>query len=244
MSNGYQKRLFRTPALIEPIRYCAWSMPKQRGKLCDTSSDAVYTEHGIVPRVSGLLNRAFPPAVLWLIISIIIYSSDAGSDWFLPHVRKELRVFQPPLADRNSPASVIGITRVFRIKASLDYAFPTPVGWRMDGSWGVTVLRASPYRGQHNSTATGSTFTIPNVFFPDSFFISTITDTKYGFSFGVGFNKRFGFPDHLELSKPLSDQRYCIRHGIAFFNVVFSGGRPASTGAHCEYAGKPLTLQV
>lgn len=169
MSNGYQKRLFRTPALIEPIRYCAWSMPKQRGKLCDTSSDAVYTEHGIVPRVSGLLNRAFPPAVLWLIISIIIYSSDAGSDWFLPHVRKELRVFQPPLADRNSPASVIGITRVFRIKASLDYAFPTPVGWRMDGSWGVTVLRASPYRGQHNSTATGSTFTIPNVFFPDSF---------------------------------------------------------------------------
>jgi len=46
--------------------------------------------------------------------------------------------------------------------------------------------------------------------------------------------------NNFELSKTLTNQGEFSRYSIGSFNVVFSGGRPATTGAHCDYLPNPF----
>jgi len=51
--------------------------------------------------------------------------------------------------------------------------------------------------------------------------------------------------DNFKLSKTLANKGDFSRHSIGSFNVVFSGGRPATTGAHCAYLRKSaLEMQL
>jgi hypothetical protein len=41
-------------------------------------------------------------------------------------------------------------------------------------------------------------------------------------------------PSNKKLAEYTADKRLWVTHGIGSFNVVFSGERPATTGAHCD----------
>lgn len=60
------------------------------------------------------------------------------------------------------------------------------------------------------------------------------TNVPLGFV-SAGRNVRLGLFNHFEFAELASDEALCIRHGIGRFNIMFSGGRPASTGARCDY---------
>ena len=45
---------------------------------------------------------------------------------------------------------------------------------------------------------------------------------------------RYKVGNHFSLSKSPSGEQLSCRHSIGNFNVVFSGGLPATTGAHCD----------
>jgi len=77
--------------------------------------------------VKGLLSRCSPAAILWMIVTIIIYSIQSLAFWALTHVSKKVLKIKPSIADGYSAILVRCFAVIAFIKASLHHGSPRPI---------------------------------------------------------------------------------------------------------------------
>jgi hypothetical protein len=135
--------------------------------------------------------------------------------------------------DGDAAASVTRIIFRTNPKTPSLHAVPNAV------SSGVPVaMTESPASPKHfkSMAPTGGRFAVDEVRIPHDRASSALTHTKAAaFRFSTRSKVNRCVRDHFELSIGASNEGDFGRHGIGLFNVMFSGGRPARTGAHCDY---------
>lgn len=112
------------------------SFPQRRMSHTDYASPfrkrfyfAVVLKHSIIAFVVRLFGVCCPSTIIWFVISIVVNSINgmtAGRPW--PHVLKKcLDAVDPPLANHNAPASILGISAISWIVAPLLYSKPNSI---------------------------------------------------------------------------------------------------------------------
>lgn len=123
---GYRSFLSHNPIHEGVVGYS-----KMLGYLREASSKPKNSESANVstrPLVIGLLSNRSPSAISGLVISVIVYSVDGEiSFWSLSHVSQKVLELGPPLANGDSPTSVVGILVVVRVLTSLPHSHPRVV---------------------------------------------------------------------------------------------------------------------
>lgn len=206
----------------------------------NASCDASNSEHDIKSRIPVLVSRRGPTNVGWFVIPVYIHSINSPS--FFPRAnifKKALEGF-PSLANRNPSASIKMVMAVVWTLASSSHGFPYPV----DSGFGHAVAEvSSDSRFPYPATARFC----PSVFQVDvsgGGSVSTFANAHaHSHSLKLPYTSAAsttsivrGFCNYFKLSECQSDERFSGRHNVHLISdVVFSGGRPATTGAHCDY---------
>lgn len=99
----------------------------------------IHKKHGSVAKgdrvtvatITSLFLRGCPAAIAWLVAFFIVNAVDGESwRWLFPHVVQECcKRGSPPVADGDSPSSVVGELFVGRVCASADHRSPCFVLW-------------------------------------------------------------------------------------------------------------------
>lgn len=184
--------------------------------------------------IVSLLFESCPSAIIWFVISFFVWPSVKSRAWrSFSHVFKEVLKCFPSFTHRNAFAAVIIPRFSFGISATLNHARPTVISWRemffermtmgCKSSLGIFSVKASAGLG-----FSGYQKLIDNC---NSFSAFAFANGCKAIAIGVAFWK--SVRDYFKSSKSLSDERDFSRHNVSFGHVVFSNGRPATTGAHC-----------
>jgi len=179
---------------------------------------------------SCLLLPDLPLAIIFEVPLVVLFSSKCGARWPLAHVGEEPFKLMPLLANGYPTTSIVLVVFTFLAFASANHGVPGDKSWALGFSFGMPVNNpADFYRvrafSAHPRPASQKTSAIYNVLASAFTNAKTSPDTIYRHKIG----------NHFSLSKCSSSEQLSSRHGIGHFNVVFSGGRPATTGAHCDY---------
>lgn len=199
-------------------------------QLRNTTRYPLDCENAISSHISHLLLSRRPSAISRLVISIIVDAVKGQSRRLVPHVLKKVFEFHPPLANRDSPASVIFKRRPLRVRAPLNHVPPAYVSRGLPLSSNLRNLRMSVsgkrFRNEYvmltsaRSSVSCNQTPIPYALCDTAFAFTKTTTQCYSF----GNAKRWCIRNDFKASKDSSDQRDFCRHGIGVFNVVFSGG--------------------
>lgn len=110
-----------------------------------------------VTPVSRLLFRRCPPAVPWLVVSVVVDTIDRLPRRARAHVGEEVWVLVPAFANADAPASPVGVTRMSRVTATTHHAVPRVVGAAVGRSRDKSVLCRTRgyYLLSHASAASG-----------------------------------------------------------------------------------------
>ena len=211
-------------------RLVIWN-PKVSAQISETRSNAPHRHNQICASIARLLARCGPSTVSRLIIPIVIRKPvNACSGGFLAHVFQEvLKRLAPPLAYLNASASIVVIIFNTWIGTSTVHLRPSNIssGAVVSPSMSVAFIRSVlPLK-----TAAGCTYSVTDVAQVKVSYRSAVTAAHHAL---VVAGSEW-FSDYGKSCKLGSewDISFC-RHNVDLFNVVFSGGRPATTGAHCD----------
>lgn len=181
--------------------------------------------------IIDLLCPCCPSAISRFVIAVIINAINRKPFGPNSHINKKVSEIRPSLTNCNPASAVIGVAWIERIKASLENAFPRSVSWTVIGTRGMTVFRTeSNYSFDFEATA-GLNFFRPQIIVASDDSGSACAFTNRA-EFSVSDRT---IRDNFKSSKCFTDQRDFSRHGIGSFSALFSGGRPASTGARYDY---------
>lgn len=209
---------------------------KMVAQVSHAASNAANCEDAVASRITGLCFATFPAAIAGLIIALVVDSAQCHAGCWYSHVVEEIRKFHPSFCDSNASSTIVVELVCARVCASGNHVGPYRVELAAFSLSTMTVFEKSVIVYGLSNTTTGNRGAIADrgknhwfdgsaeAFAQDNTNPLTVCDTMW----------KIG--NHFKLSKPESDSRYSSRHGIGRFNVVFSSGRPASTGAHCEYS--------
>lgn len=193
-----------------------------------------HSKHKIVPLVSPLLLVGCPPAIAWLIVSMLIWPTVDFQSWrAFSHVGKEVLERQsPPSAHCNAAPAIRWESGVVRILASLDHIGPCLIS-----SSSTLLVRCFCFRSPFFlKTPAGLRMSRAKTFVPSDKNISTIAlDPTSSTALPVRASVRFCGTKYDSSSKTDSNGARFKRHNVrlSLSNVVASGGHPASTGARC-----------
>ncbi len=186
------------------------------------------TYHERSPGVSHLLGRSCPLAIFWAVSFLIVFSFNAQSFGNLSHVREERIEITPAFTHGYSSSSVIWKASTFRVRASVMHVLPCMVCFARDSNCPtMPVISLSGFIGRKT---------------PTGFCVSgsqkrTVHDNGCStFAGAMGHSAPFSICSiafYFKPSKDLSFDQSFSNHNISI-NVVFSSGRPAVTGAHCD----------
>lgn len=108
------------PGVQAVVRYAGYFGPFGEG-----GGPATRGYPHIVPLVVPLLFRRSPPAVIFTIRPVGVFSVQGVlPGWLRPHVRKEAGRIMPFSAYRNAPPPVVRVTDATRVVASAHHVFP------------------------------------------------------------------------------------------------------------------------
>lgn len=201
-----------------------------------TASKSERCDHNVAFRVLSLLKLCCPATVSWLIISGMIWESVQRSPIGpIPHIGYEILKQHPTFANCYSFPAVIFPRFPFWICASGNHGNPRMVSWAEFLSLGVTMREESVFSPFQIEATTG--FGISTSECCGGAFVNHPAGAFANHSSGGVVRSGFSICDYFKSSKSLTDDVYFGRHDIAFFNIVFSGGRSAETDAHCDYYG-------
>ncbi len=216
-----------------PIRHQP-NHPRQFGSVGGYSP---HSKNSISSHVSHLLLRGGPPNISGKVTLGVVNPLNRKPFWSFTNVSEKVGESHPPITDRNPPASVMLKRLPFRIGASLNHGRPSVVFWRKRA--GVTVSQKPLSRllvseAPARSACASSQGTVEN-----GKHLAAVT-SAHAFSGrpAVGVNVGFGISDDFKLSKPSTDEGYFCGHNDVLSIVLFSGGRPAVTGARYDYSHK------
>lgn len=185
----------------------------------------------VAPRISVLLLSCCPIAICWLVITAVFSSFNSEARRTPPHVRKEITEIVPPFAHSYPPASIVSVVWIV---ASSEHGNPSVVCWTSLAFLGVSVLGENSFDAFYSSASARTLLIVPKVrsFYRDYFSAFTFAKvTTMWSSIGSEGWRRFGH--YFKFAEGHSEEAYFRRHGIGYFSALFSGGRPATTGAHC-----------
>lgn len=233
MSSGTtrsKKRSLDIPAELESAFDSISIHTEKLAQLGKTSSLPTHCKHYISPPVSLLPDSCSPHDIIRIITTIIVNSFNAPRRLSNPHILKELIEFHPPITNGDAPSSITGEAGTVRIKATIPHPLPNSIKSCGVGP-GTSVFQ--------KKAAAGFCVSRGKIGVSNDCFFSTIASTDTTGFLPRGCARRRCGSDYNKSSKSATDDIYFGRHngGLALF--MFSGGRPASTGARYDsYQGR------
>lgn len=192
----------------------------------------------IVAAVARLLPSRCPSAVpRFIVASVIRESVNRHPFRHFAHVFQKLskRLF-PLIANGDTTTAVVFKTTRVWICCSLKNSLPNCKSSRLSAFSCVSMLlsRARNFLMQTTARLTVARYKrqVEHGFYP----------TALALAKACGLNSpKWAIGQHRPSDKCLTNDGYSSRtssrHSIGSFNVLFSGGRPATTGAHCDSLG-------
>ncbi len=137
----------------------------------------------------------------------------------LPHIFIKMSEDPPSFANSDPPSAVIHPLNSLRIGASLNHVGPTSVSAALHSP--ESAISRSPL---HIKAPAGLGVSREQGAVSNDRVIPALTKADGSSFVALG----FGISDHFKSSKSLSDEGSSGRHGIGNFNVLSSGGSPAT----------------
>lgn len=103
--------------------------------------------------ISTLLKIGCPPAILFAVILIAIFSVQSRAFWALSHVAQEICKLAPRRIECNSPAAVVLVANTVLISAPKDHVVPAAIRRRVSVAARVSVDAFVSAAGRATSTA-------------------------------------------------------------------------------------------
>lgn len=192
-----------------------------------------------MPSVSSLFFRCSPFAIRRLIVPIVVDTLNRGASGPSPHVPKEGRKGVPLSTHGYTPASIPEPFNMIGVVAAVPHILPRSVSGGVVRPSSVSVIehqsRSSRFAQFDFETPTRLRVSRSEASCAAVQKRAALAKAQVFSEIGsVGRSPALKLGNHFKPFKLFSYERYSSRHDIGSFNVVFSGGRPAATGAHCD----------
>lgn len=201
-----------------------------------TTRNASNCKTKVPSSVSALVFAGCPSDVSGLIAFGVVLSLKCQSGRSLTKILKKILKCEPPIADRDTSAAIMFELRLPFIGAPSNHIEPTSPGSRWSQLCAVAMPRDSI--GGNFTSQTPARICLEAfqraVQDLDGFPAVALAKTSQ-VKLSTRRMVRIPLHNYFQSSKRESDQRDFGRHDVGMINVMFSGGRPASTGAHCDY---------
>lgn len=223
-----QKNSIRRPASSDSMAHACFSDIESLAKLDDASSNTIDSKDSIVTSVPSLLSSRRYPNVSGLIVSVVVNSFDSHAARHFTHVGTKMQVtVSPPGANLDAPASVIVKACVRWIGASSNHVAPN----------GIEFCRTVDEQNVVPEASTRGRVASPQSIISDNHKCSAFTQAAAGgISVPVAVDVVGPNADNSQSCESSTNRdRFFGRHSVGYFNVVFSSGRSASTGARCRH---------
>lgn len=225
-----EKRLARTPSIMKARSNETNRNTKMFANFRHAPSNSVDSDDAICPFISTLPDWSRPNAVGEFVIPIVINTLDGPSCFPWTHVIEETyKRSSPAIAHCDITPAVVPESCEPWVCASLNHVPPNCKGLRRAT---VDEQRFAP-EASARRRGSGSERVVS-----DKCPSTTVADTV---TRGVMRSRvwvdvvRAGAKHGPSCKSSSRCDRVSGRHSVGSFNVVFSGGRPASTGARCNY---------
>ena len=186
--------------------------------------------------ISSLFYRSSPATISRLVVAVVVDTINALSGWSFSHIGKKVFKFVPSLANCNSTASVVLPVGRVGVGASAPNVLPSSVHNGIRRPLAMAVSGGCLTGAFSLKTAARTCMAASQIIHEGFCFVSAITEAKeFSVDSSAGMNSCGKFLDYSKALKPFADQVEFSSHNDGQFIVVSSGGRPATTGARCDY---------
>lgn len=233
LPDWHQESFFRSPfGYVNTTPNGLNSYPKMFTQVRHASSHSLYCKYAVIAFVSALLVPCFPANISGRVIPVVVNSAKCHVGWWQTKVRKEVLEFHPTSANCNPSSSVMLKGFLVWVRASVKHITPCSI----NSAFTQAVLKGCQFYSFTPQASTGLCMFRPEFRKSHRNFITTLAKAEHLSDEASTFCD-FGwrFLNYFQSSKSPANDRYSFRHTIASFNVVFSGERPATTGARCDY---------
>jgi hypothetical protein len=230
--SGFAKRILDRPSsqnsAISHIVRNSESLAHFHKASCNSTESYNFVTSG----VSTLLLTGAPFAVSRLVVSRVVYSVNLKSVRTFSHVGKEVLKFLPSLAYRDASRSVILKPLAFWIGASCQHTCPGLVcGCLSESMCAKKISSNFPLKATTGPRCPTSQRRIFNF----DFLAAIAQAQTVEFKFAAWQSTRRSFSDNGKSCESETDKGYFCRHTFGFIKCLFNSGRPATTGARCDY---------
>jgi hypothetical protein len=181
--------------------------------------------------IQCLLLRGGPTAVARFVVAVVVDAINRKSIGPLAHVGKELFKRIPSSAYRNSPSSIVLKVLTAWIGASFNHSSPNTISFGSNSICGVAMTMKPPDNQFYFKASARPRVSRGKAYILDfNNFPATATANAVGFLTAQG-----SISDCGKSCEVATDQGYSGRHTFGFIKCLFNGGRPATTGARCDY---------
>lgn len=234
-----EKRLVSIPAEVETRPYSVPILSEMLAQFGETSSYSSNRNNVIGSFISPLASGCRPHTIGWLIIAIVIQAFNPPAFLSVAHVGDEvLERVEPAFANSyTSPPIMVKIDGGWT-EAPCFHAFPYPINslWLPAVAASIPMLKSTRGELLCPLASTGLRPSAHNICKRNGSYIPAIavenTSPAYP-SRRVALRQPFFSCN--KSSKSATDDIYFGRHNGVRSLFMFSGGRPASTGARCDY---------
>jgi len=230
------KRLLQRQSPAQPAANSLLANSKLLTQFSDAARNSKYCKISVCAFISVLLLSCFPSHVSRFIVPVVVNSSDCHfRTWPISYIVQELLKGMPLRTHPNAPPSIILEVFAFRIFTPINHAVPNFEDLSDRSASSVSVFEKNTIIDLFSYATTGFSSAESQTCETDYLLISTLAEAHHLPLWNFVFTyKRSVFADYFKLSKGASDDREFCRHNDDNDIVLFSDGRPAVTGAHCE----------
>lgn len=207
---------------------------KSFAQLGQTTSESPHCKSKILSGVSILVDHCLPFTVLRTIVSIVIHALKCVSGRASTHISQKRLKRSPLRANLNSSSSIVMECMILGVPAPSNHGGPDRVFSGIASVASLTMFQEPDSTHKSSETAARCARASLQASEKNGLNCPTLAATENHSSVSRRRNSGRQFLNNFQLSKNESDGRYSSRHNVGRFNVVFSGGRPATTGAHCD----------
>lgn len=229
-----KERSLECPSVGEPPNHSSVIASELLNQFRNAGGCPPHSDNLVFPSVSRLMSRQCPNAIRWLVVAVVVYALNAPTLFAYSHVSHKISErIQPPLTNTNSPRPITLKTFIFGLSTAFYHVVPNVV----DSGLRESVLPSGYF---HNfipkTTARLCASTKKALVFNDGYASAFTTAKTAKMDCTFGRNVTVGLFQYEKSSELPSDDVYFLRHGVCYFMVerCVSGGRPATTGAHCD----------
>lgn len=232
---GTGEGVLNGPSVCKPFPDHLVFYPNTLAQFSKTGGDSSKSYDLVGSGVPHLLFVSRPTAVSWLVVSVVVDAVNFPAWRLLAHVSKKVFKNLPSLTNLYSSASVSRKTFDVWIRTSGFHSSPNTPRFAHISSPCVSVNEiAKRCRFSAKASARAST-ACHQLRVSHLNPCAAITNAKaHSVRATAWFSTNSSICNYSKSCEFPPDQTESFRHNVAFINVLFSGGRPATTGARCD----------